>query len=402
MKIIIYSVLFILSSTITAQNLNYIEHSPHSSPGELFAPIFTLGEDRNGAIYAAGNDSKIYKYQKEEWTSFSIPNSNNIVEEITGDKVGNIYVAVRNEGLWVYKDSSWILFSSENSVYPESTIHGGIAWDKNQQILWVGTNDGLIKYQNDSLVLYNHESEGSEFIDDYIIDLTMGNDGSIWMIAKLSTLIHYKNGIFTSIPVGFNLEKFDMVFTAIAINTDGDIALSTSNYGVLKFDKSNFEFVGDFDESALSMDVDNFKNIWVTDERAIWNIHDDTIIKYQDPIIPDLLYEIFVSSKNHVWLAGKNGAIIEIVQDFPDDLSFDHIENKNVIVYPNPLQRGKTININAPDKIESISIFNVSGEKVYSTCCFCSKKMEMNLNSGLYFIKIFVNNNYIFKKLVIN
>ena len=242
MKVFINILFVLLTFYISAQDLDYNSHEPHTINGDDFNQIFSLGEDGEGTIYAAGKNSKIYKYKDNEWTSFSIPNSNNKIEEITGDRFGNIYIAVFNEGLWVYKNDNWKLFNNSNSSYPLNPKHGGIAWDSVTQVLWIGTNNGLVKYSNDSIDIYNYYTVGVDMIDDEILDLVLDIDGSIWMISNLSTLIHLENNIFNSQHVGWNLEIYNLILNGIGLKTNGDITIST-NYGLMLYNKNEFEFI---------------------------------------------------------------------------------------------------------------------------------------------------------------
>lgn len=81
------------------------------------------------------------------------------------------------------------------------------------------------------------------------------------------------------------------------------------------------------------------------------------------------------------------------------------IQKKKIEVYPNPVSINSTFYINAFDElIKRIDIFNSQGIEVESIRNIDSEQTlvtTQNLNTGLYFLKIYYNNNLTFKRLII-
>jgi len=78
----------------------------------------------------------------------------------------------------------------------------------------------------------------------------------------------------------------------------------------------------------------------------------------------------------------------------------DRLSDRNIIIYPNPLQNNLTIE--SPDKIKTLKIYNTQGKIVYSQ--FNLKKNEINLSflrSGIYLLKVETNTSLIINKRLI-
>ncbi|NTW32794.1 MAG: T9SS type A sorting domain-containing protein [Bacteroidetes bacterium] len=108
---------------------------------------------------------------------------------------------------------------------------------------------------------------------------------------------------------------------------------------------------------------------------------------------------------------GSGGFILPGNEIFVDDISFtfsasisDNNQNKNnIYIFPNPAS--DKITVNTSEKINTIEIYNIVGEKVYSLNNFKQQKSnEINLsgiNTGIYFVKIFNGEKYFTKKIII-
>lgn len=76
--------------------------------------------------------------------------------------------------------------------------------------------------------------------------------------------------------------------------------------------------------------------------------------------------------------------------------------NENFSIYPNP--SNGWISLSNSEKISKIEIYNELSEIVFNTNSLASEKINLvNLQNGVYFIKIFdINNNIYINKLLIN
>jgi len=118
----------------------------------------------------------------------------------------------------------------------------------------------------------------------------------------------------------------------------------------------------------------------------------------------NLLFSADMKTTNSVVINNENLPKIPIYIDVvytkvPTSVTQD---NENFAVYPNP--SNGWISLSNSEKISKIEIYNELSEIVFNTNSLSSEKINLvNLQNGVYFIKIFDINNYIyFKKLLIN
>ncbi len=78
---------------------------------------------------------------------------NHFVTSITFDDKGNAWIGTFRQGLIKY-DGTIATYDKNNSVLPDSIIINALAIDKNDD-LWIGSNKGLIKYDNKNFTIYN-------------------------------------------------------------------------------------------------------------------------------------------------------------------------------------------------------------------------------------------------------
>ncbi len=79
-------------------------------------------------------------------------------------------------------------------------------------------------------------------------------------------------------------------------------------------------------------------------------------------------------------------------------LGIADIDNKDFIIYPNPVT--DKLNISSTNSLLSISIMSINGAKVYEGNIIDNKVDLSTLNSGIYFVKIETDNESVIKKLI--
>ena len=275
-------------------------------------------------------------------------NSNSIVSEATDINFRNI----RNEdGL------------------SQSTVET-IIQDKKGYI-WIGTNDGLNKYNGYDFEIYRHSNKPENSIaNNYIVDLQEDEDGNIWVgtangLSKINTdnneitnyfsqndngnlshnnigdiLITRNNEVIIGTSDGINVyDKKNDNFKRILYNENdltnqyirtleedgnGDIWIATKN-GLNKIDISKKEiqkFYSKEDENSLS--ENNLYGLYYDDDGYIWvgtykkglnkiDINTNKVTRYKnnpkdkESIPGNYIRDIFKDSRQNVWIATDNG-----------------------------------------------------------------------------------------------
>jgi hypothetical protein len=89
----------------------------------------------------------------------------------------------------------------------------------------------------------------------------------------------------------------------------------------------------------------------------------------------------------------------------PSIQTYNDIREEDIRIYPNPTSGQFTVELfNSVQTIENIYIYNISGQIIYNTENINKNTISLNLQkvqSGVYIIKLKINNNYFFKKLVV-
>ena len=187
-------------------------------------------------------------------------------------------------------------------------------------------------------------------------------------------------------------------------------------------------------ETASELDLDEFFNDWVYNQGyPTYNInwHQDTAVNIQLNQTQSHSSVSFFEANVPLRLNGTNGEILDMVlnnvnngQTFVENVNFtvssiefdpdfDMIsknnnvtlstENNNFIaenisLFPNPTHDVLMIKTSENIKVNRAVIFNTLGKKIFETT---NKQVNLSqLNSGIYFIKVFTDYGYFHKKII--
>jgi len=98
------------------------------------------------------------------------------VTSIAFDSKEVAWIGTFRQGLIKY-DGTITYFDESNSILPDSLIIWTVEVDNND-IVWIGSNKGLIKYENENFLLYNKSN--APLVTDNVYALTVDKDNSIW------------------------------------------------------------------------------------------------------------------------------------------------------------------------------------------------------------------------------
>ena len=128
---------------------------------------------------------------------------------------------------------------------------------------------------------------------------------------------------------------------------------------------------------------------------------------YDDPVDDfeinrnEIIYEFqenrnpFIDHPNLVsFIWGEN-----IGENWDESLGLDNILDENLILFPNP--SAGILNFNEYLNNERIEIFSLKGHKVFDQLVFNSNSITLNLDSGVYVLKISNNSNVTKHKIII-
>jgi ligand-binding sensor domain-containing protein len=86
------------------------------------------------------------------------------------------WIGTFRQGLIKY-DGTTTIYDNTNSILPDSLILWTVEVDKND-VVWIGSNKGLIKYENNIFHIYNKTN--APFVTDNVFAITVDKDNSLW------------------------------------------------------------------------------------------------------------------------------------------------------------------------------------------------------------------------------
>ncbi len=166
-----------------------IYHSPETG--------FWLGT--NSGLVSINRKGKIKLYEKLNGIRI------NVIYELPS-RPGELIIATRLNGAYIVKNGELThlpLKQTSLSIYSAAEDH------LNSNILWLGTGNGLIKY---NLKNSTHESIVNRKSITRINYITFDSEGTIWLATSGNGLSRYKNGIFENITTDKGLPD-DIIFS---------------------------------------------------------------------------------------------------------------------------------------------------------------------------------------------
>ena len=231
--------------------------------------------------------------------------------------------------------SSFILFFWIFHIYAQSqevrlkfnhlTLKDGLqnlriqAINQDQQgFIWIGTQEGLHRFDGYEFQVYLHDAgKSSSIIDNDVRDLVVDADNNIWIGTNSGVELYDRcRDAFIHIPLiieNDTIEKY--LVSNIHVTDGGDIFLGPSQKNIYKLNKSKRIVEPFFDDSVLEFSnvcsSDKQGNLWVASAKGAYklnpangeSVHFSSDAGNDKRIASNLILDILVDSKNNVWLA---------------------------------------------------------------------------------------------------
>ena len=121
------------------------------------------------------------------------------------------------------------------------------------------------------------------------------------------------------------------------------------------------------------------------------NIFDPSIAGFGDQLV---IYNYTLSSECN----GADSSLV-FIKNCPNSIEILN-DNSSFTISPNPARDNFSIQISASFNNARVEIYNVLGEKIYSSQ-LNSKQIHLNVSAGIYFVKVIDGEKIICKKLVV-
>ncbi len=211
------------------------------------------------------------------------------VTSIAFDSKGTAWVGTFYNELIKY-DGSETHYNAQNSSLPDSFLIWDIAIDKNDNV-WIGSNKGLIKYDNKKFYLYNKTN--APLVTDNVFALAVDKDNTLWFTSSVYNeggLMKY-DGTTWTLYTPQNSQLPNSLINDILVDEQNNkwIAVSKglNNCCIVKLNNDNWTTYGAEEmgfEVYMLWKLTNYNdNIYASIDYGLsssWNINRPNIITY--------------------------------------------------------------------------------------------------------------------------
>ena len=248
-----------------------------------------------------------------------------------------------------------IINNEKNINFKKITTENGLSQTSVQYIfqdskgyMWIGTIDGLNKYNGNKFEVYRYNKEKDTSISgNYVTAINEDSKGNIWVgtsrgvnkiDAETKKIESYLPGVD-----GCNISDHNV--TEILIGKDKRIYVATTN-GVNVYDEDTNNFINLYpydkekgDNNLTSQFIysiieDNDNNMWVGTVDGLNRVNKETgeITKfYKDSenlaINDNFIYKLFIDDLNNLWIGTDDGGVNKLDLDTYTIESYTHDEN---------------------------------------------------------------------------
>lgn len=219
---------------------------------------------------------------------------------------------------------------SENFNFKNITIEDGLSqstvetiYQDSKGYIWIGTNDGLNRYNGHEFKYYKHdEYDKNSIAHNYIVDIIEDKKGYIWVstINGLSRIDTDKDEIKNYYSDKNNGNLSDSNLWQILYTTEGKLLVSSIN-GLNLYDeeKDTFNRVLSKENELPSQFIYSLKedsngHIWVGTDKGLVELDKDlNLVKsYQDTIGESEVYNVYDDSKGNLWVCTLDNGLFRI------------------------------------------------------------------------------------------
>ena len=232
----------------------------------------------------------------------------------------------------------------ESFNFKNITIEDGLSqstvetiYQDSKGYIWIGTNDGLDRYNGYEFKHYKHDKyDKNSIANNYIVDIIEDKNGYIWVstIGGLSRINPDKDEIknYYSKEDSGNLSNSNL--WQILCTKDNRLIASTID-GLNVYDKNKDKFTrilykeGELPSQYIySIEEDINGHIWVGTDNGLVELDKDlNIVKsYQDAIGDSDVYNVYDDSKGNIWVCTLDNGLFKINLD---DKSVENYKNNN-------------------------------------------------------------------------
>lgn len=326
--------------------------------------IRSLAEDENQNIWVATNNGidKIDIKNNKNIISFKTGHgkfdiSENDIYVVRYDPKGYIWAGALKEGLNRIDINTNEVKQYKNDDRDEKSLSGNHVKDilrDSSGNLWVGTDNGLAKYneQTENFATYKNKIyDKTSLVNDEVFSIQEDESGLIWvgtyagisMFDPNTNIEHYKKDPFDENSISDNSihgiyeDKDGLLW--VGTNSKGVNVINRKNYNVKHLNKTSKDYSISDDNINDIVGIDN--KIFIATKNGLNEVDKDlktiNIYNTEDGICNNNITALFADSKKNVWIGTANGISVlntntnEII-DITDILTNHNIEDQYIKV----------------------------------------------------------------------
>lgn len=226
--------------------------------------------------------------------------------------------------------------------------------------LWIGTDNGLNKYDGYTFALFKKEQGNlNSLFDNNCLAIYEDKNHSIWIATRFGLCLYNKeNNTFRRYPfkIKEKTENIDIVLNTITQDHDGNLLIGTS-IGIFQFDIQTKQLKNKIYTGKYAKNLPNTKistllfdkkgNLWISVDNAtkggVYQVNNNKIIKYfhnKNGLSSNYIDKIFIDKDQNVWVATRGFGIDRISSQ---DNSIKLFTDKNTIKLSEGLELIKSI-----------------------------------------------------------
>ena len=295
--------------------------------------VYSILEDSDGFIWFGTRDG-LNRFDGQRFKIFPIENklvSSNNIQSLMLNSNGDIWIGLSTGGLAIFSRESQKfiinpLENRENLYWPSVTISSMFRDSKDN--VWIGTSgNGVFRVdQSDKNRFYSYSMSSDNpnhvLSSNHCFSFTEDKKGNVW-IGTSENSIHVYHCLNDSISE-LNGDQYPDVDLSSFRKTlkyhDEFIWIATEGKGLFKYRLTDGSIEAVFDESLMIRDLEidqlgriifstDGSGLYVSDDNAISFEHISASYVSNVGLNTNALYDIFVDSKNNVWLGSFNGGV---------------------------------------------------------------------------------------------
>lgn len=225
-----------------------------------------------------------------------------------------------------YANANNLTFNNLNIEQGISQSTAEIIFQDSKGYIWIGTSDGLNRYNGYEYKIYNYEEGKNSISNNGITDITEDENGYIWVgTVQGMNRINTETGEIQNYTK--ENEKIPDDSTSEVIKTQENKIVVATYSGICVYNEEKYAFEpvlntgnGLMSDIVYSLDEDKYGNIWVGTDMGVHKISKDFKIletyggpKEENSVVRDAVYNMYCDDKyDTVWIGTANSGVFKL------------------------------------------------------------------------------------------